>query len=164
MFSPRKSGRPFQAFDWFRVWLSLPLGPGHQEAGGALQVPQGQAHLSQLALWGQAVRLLPLWRLSGHLQHTRRPREVGKAGSPIVFLWKCLISDCVGKWRSIVSLLWPGVAAQKQGGSRRTFVPDWEGANKTNKNIFGANKTNKTTLSATKKKQEYFKCKHNKQE
>ena len=78
--SPRESGRPFQAFDWFRVWLSLAVGPGHKEAGGALQVPQGEAHLSQLALRGQAIRLLALRRLSRHLQHSRGPREVGKTG------------------------------------------------------------------------------------
>ena len=88
--SPRESGRPFQAFDWFRVWLPFPLGPGYEEAGGALQVSQGETHLSQLALWGQAVCLLPLRRLSGHLQHTRGPREMGKAGRQIVnnYCWK----------------------------------------------------------------------------
>ena len=82
--SPRESSRPFQAFDWFRVWLPFPLGPGYEEAGGALQVSQGETHLSQLALWGQAVCLLPLRRLSGHLQHTRGPREMGKAGRQLV--------------------------------------------------------------------------------
>ena len=164
MFSPRKSGRPFQAFDWFRVWLSLPLGPGHQEAGGALQVPQGQAHLSQLALWGQAVRLLPLWRLSGHLQHTRRPREVGKAGSPIVFFVK--VSHFRLCWEMKIYCQ-PSLTRCGRTKARRlkaNLCPRLRRCKQNKQEYFWCKQNKQDYFKCNQKKQEYFKCKHNKQE